>query len=258
MYKSDWRTIPLEPLESELKKKYVNFNCSETYFSLTLKLRLKILQESNASEVFIQPVINQLKLLNDQQLLGKLYSCCLPGCPFRTQNHKNYVKYLKILHNNSRLVCNLKGCKREFLGINQLEIHIKIAHITARSQMSSVKCIQSQLVNQLHKLRCLSSSCNHQVFQTLKDLKKHLNEHFAKKETVLCLFLGCDYEADLADSLRRHCARKHKIQELDNLKPEVVVADAEEHQNQDGGHNLWDGCWRWRGQWILWSYWGRE
>ena len=55
-----------------------------------------------------------------------------------------------------------------------------------------------------------------------------------KKETVLCLFLGCDYEADLADSLRRHWARKHKIQELDNLKPEVVVAEAEEHQNWDG------------------------
>ena len=37
------------------------------------------------------------------------YSCCLVGCLFSTELHRNYLKHLKTVHlNYDRLVCNFK------------------------------------------------------------------------------------------------------------------------------------------------------
>ena len=131
-----------------------------------------------------------------------------------------------------------------------MEIHIKTAH---RSRPSLVKLHQTQLVEQFQKLRCLSSSCNHQTKQSLKELKSHLNEHFAKKETVACLFSGCKFEANTAGTLRSHFSRKHKIQEIDYLKPEVLEKrfsvddenfDLDNCENQCKGDIISGGSWR--------------
>ena len=217
-----FKTITYKDLKDKLDKKDIKFSSTESYLILTLKLRVQILQESNADEKLIQPLISEIETYLSSQRRKKLYSCCLTGCPFKTNNHTQYVKHLKAFHQNSRqkMVCNLKGCQRDFLGIQQLEIHVKSAH---RSRPSSVKLHQSQLVEQFQKLRCPSSSCNHQTKQSIKELKSHLNEHFAKKETVACLFSGCEFETNTSVTLRVHFSRKHRIQEIDSLKSEVVV-----------------------------------
>ena len=224
-----FRTITLQDVKNELRKKKIEFSLTDSYLSLTLKLRLSILQEANAHETLIKPLLDHLKTLHQVKRVKK-FSCCLTGCPFKTNNHFQYIKHLKSFHQNSKskLVCNLKGCQRDFLGINQLEIHIKSAH---RSRQSLVKLNQSQLVEQLQKLRCPCASCNHQVCQSIKELKKHLNIHLEKKENVACLFKDCEFNTDTAVTMRVHFSRKHRIQEIDNLKSEVVLGFGSDDEN---------------------------
>ena len=156
-----FKTLSFQDLKLELKRRSIACSVSDTYYVLALKLRLQILKDSNADSVHVQPIIDEINYFALQQKKSLSYHCSLPGCPFRAHNHKDYVKHLRALHSNSKqkMLCKLKGCGQEFGGVQLLELHIKQAH---RTRLSLVKLKQNQLVLQISRLRCLSTSCHHQ------------------------------------------------------------------------------------------------
>ena len=225
-----FKTISLQDLKKELKKKKIEYSLSDSYHILTLKIRAHILKESRSDPNLVKPLEDEISFFNSTVRENHVYSCCFNGCPFKTKNHKHYMRHLRDFHSNSKqkMVCKLKGCQRDFSGLVLLEIHLKTAH---KTRPSLVKLRQSQLVEQFLQLRCLSASCNHQNVQNIKELKKHLNFHFEKAETVPCIFSGCDFKTDVAGTLRVHFSRKHRIQDVESLKPEVVVGDLDNFEN---------------------------
>ena len=95
--------------------------------------------------------------------------------------------------------------------------------------MSSVSLVQNQLVEQLTKLKCLETSCGHQIFSTIQSLKLHLLKHTDKKEEITCCF--CSYATNTTGTLKSHMSRKHKLQTVIELDPRVVV-DVIDHEEQ--------------------------
>ena len=218
-------------MKNELNRKKIEFSPSETYHILTLKIRAQLLKESLAAPNLIKPLVDEINFFYSRRKERKIYSCCLAGCPFKTNDHKKYMRHLRALHSTTKhkIICKLKGCQLEFVGLNLLEIHVKTAH---RARASLVKLNQNQLVEQLVQLRCLSASCNHQNVNNIKDLKRHLNSHFDKRETVSCIFSNCHFETDVSATLRSHCSKKHKVQDVGSLKAEIIVQSLTDfHEN---------------------------
>ena len=88
---------------------------------------------------------------------------------------------------------------------------------------STVSLKQNQLVEQLCSLRCLSTACNHQIVKTVKELKIHLTQaHTDKNGEVECIFDGCNFKANVTGTLRSHFSRKHPLQQLHNLKSDII------------------------------------
>ena len=131
---------------AELKRRNISCLSDYSYYILTIKLRVKILKDSKADSTHVQPLIDEIDYFSSQlsRMRAQVYNCCLPGCSFRTQNHKNYVKHLRALHSNCKqnIKCKLRGCEHEFNGVHSFEIHIKQVH---RSRHSLVKLHQKSL-----------------------------------------------------------------------------------------------------------------
>ena len=149
-----FKTITVKNLVNELKKRFIRFSDDEGYHVLTLKLRVHILRESEADSSHILPIINELKYLSAGSRTNS-YTCDLPGCPFKTKIHTNYLNHIRALHLGSKqkVSCQLKGCKREFQGIIQLENHVKNVH---RNRLSTVSMKQKHFVGELTRLKCPS------------------------------------------------------------------------------------------------------
>ena len=192
---------------------------------MTLKMRAKILEEAGAEPDVLKQLEDEISASNQFQQKRKVYNCCLTGCTFKTGVHSLYVKHLKTLHSNTRhrTICKLKGCERDFTSVNLLEVHLKVSHY---SRPSLVKLAQNQIVEKFLKLKCLSDSCHHQNVQSLKELKKHLNYHFERKEAVFCIFSGCKFQTDVSGSMRDHLSKRHKQGDVNNLKAEIVEANS--------------------------------
>ena len=216
-----FKTISFHELKKELKKKNVSFPPSDSYYILTLKMRAKILEEAGAEPNLLKEIEDEIGSNNKSKQKRKAYNCCLTGCTFKTGDHVLYVKHLKALHSNTRnrMICKLKGCERDFTSVNLLEVHLKVSHY---SRPSLVKLKQNQIVEQFLKLKCLSDSCHHQTVQSLKELKRHLNYHFERKEAVSCIFSGCHFQTEVSGSLRDHLSKRHKQGDVDNLKTEII------------------------------------
>ena len=134
--------------------------------------------------------------------------------------HTDYVNHLRALHSASKrsVTCQLKGCNRDFIGVSQLEVHLKNAH---RNKKSSIAIRQSQLVDKLTSLKCLAVSCGHQEVPTLRELKKHINTHLDRRENVECIFAGCDFKTNNIGSFKSHISRKHQSDDADALKSDI-------------------------------------
>lgn len=213
-----FKTIDFRTLQSELLARSVQVSCTDSFGLLTLKLRLELLIESDVNPEIIEQLRSEISLETRSK---NSYKCCLIGCPFKTVNHRMYIKHLQNLHSNTKqmLECQFRGCKRQFIGVRSLEVHLKVAH---SSRKSMVQMKHQEIVENVVELKCLQISCHHQITHTMKELKKHLNSHFLKKETVGCIFEGCKFETDISGSLRDHFSKKHRNLDINHLNPDII------------------------------------
>ena len=153
-----FKQITVHDLMTEIERRFIKYDKSESYHLLTLKLRAHILTESQAEESFIKPIVDEINFLSGHSRKGDFYRCSFPGCTFRSGQHVKYIKHLKILHGSHRgqVSCQLRGCSRAFSSINLLEIHIKNAH---RTRESAVARVRRPMLEAMTVLNCPNTSC---------------------------------------------------------------------------------------------------
>ena len=215
-----FRSINFHELKSELTSRGIASN-TDSYYTMTLKLRLHILEVENCYPSVQTEIKAELGLVQEPSARG--YMCSVPGCSFNSVNYKSLLKHLRALHSATKqhLVCQLSGCTRVLSCLKMLNLHIRTSHQPGKR--SSVSLKQNQLTQEITSLRCLLSSCSHQKFKTIKDLKVHITStHTDKMEEVECIFGDCRFRADRTGTLRSHFSRKHPLQQVHNLKSDVV------------------------------------
>lgn len=226
-----FKQISVNELESELKNRNIIFLPADSYHILTLKLKLSILETSESLPSVRKDLEDEINKYyggggggggGGDERQNITYKCCLVGCKFIARNHKNYVRHLHF-HDSfpHNVICQLRGCQREFSNVIMLKMHIKTIHRTTR-RISTVFLRQNQLVEELTKLRCQQPECGHQAVNTLLDLKKHLKSHTDKRDMVCCPFSGCSYETNVSGSLKSHLSRKHHLQQVQSLKSDII------------------------------------
>ena len=214
-----FRTINFLELKSQLLLRGFALN-SDSYYTMTLKLRLHILETDNCYKDIQTEIKAELTLVRKQP---KGYNCSISGCHYSSTNYKFLLKHIRTLHGTSKhhLVCQLNGCTRVLSSLNMLSLHFRTSHQPGK--LSSVSLKQNQLTEEFSRLKCLESSCSHQKFKTVRDLKIHITSvHTDKMQEVECIFCGCSFRADRTGTLRSHFSRKHPIQQVHNLKSDVV------------------------------------
>ena len=219
--KSLFKTIFLDELNVQLKLVGL-FSESDSYLLKTLKLRRHIIRKSNGP---LQLLDSLQKDIQSEKRSCLLYSCCVPGCTSYARNHKLYLLHFKTVHGRSshKVTCRLYGCTREFSTINALRTHIEIHH--QKWRVTAVQSRQNVLVEQLVKLKCLSTACSRQTVSSVAELKKHLKIHFDRFENVSCPFSGCIFQTANNGTMRSHFSKNHKKQDVDSLKEEIVCQD---------------------------------
>ena len=216
-----FKTVSFADVKRELADR-IDYNGNESYYVMTLKLRLTILKKASCN-IQMQTEL-EAEIHGLQKKLVKGYNCSIVGCKFSTRNYDNLLLHLKSLHSSGdhKVICQLKGCERELSSVKMLLVHLKICHRTRNSQ---VLLRQVHLAQQMSKLQCQSVSCGHQQMKTLQELKLHMvKDHTNKMEEVECIFTGCDFQSQKTGSLRSHFTRKHPSQLLDDLKVGIVVS----------------------------------
>ena len=229
-----FKTVSCQELKDHLSRKGCLLE-SDTFYTMTLKLRLRLLEEANCNEEIQDQLRAEIAFIRNKTGRARGYTCSFSGCDFTTRTYKFLVHHLKTLHMNSSvpIVCQLKGCERVLSSVKMLCFHFKASH--QKSRFSTVALRQSQLVEQVSLLKCSSPSCGHQKLNTLKDLKAHLSGfHFKNLEEVTCIFDKCDFKTNLHGTLRSHFSRKHPLQQVCDLKKEnLVLDDSSEDINND-------------------------
>ena len=215
-----FKTISFEDLKTELLKKGFEIR-SESYYELTMRLRLLILEEESCYEDIQEQLKAEIAVILKKPERG--YTCSLSGCSYTSSNYKKLVNHIKTLHgsSNQHFVCQLNGCTRVLSSVKMLCVHIKTSH---QKRKSTVVLKQNQLAEQLSRLRCLSSACSHQCVKTVKDLKVHIvRAHTDKMQEVECIFAGCNFKANVTGTMRSHFSRKHPLNQIHNLKTEILT-----------------------------------
>ena len=109
-----------------------------------------------------------------------------------------------------------------------LTVHIRTSHQTRKS---SVRLKQNQLAEEMCELQCMSVSCGHQKFKTVKELKTHLRTaHTDKRQEINCIFDGCHFRTNVSGTFKSHIFHKHPLQLKHNLKREILTSSDSEAQ----------------------------
>ena len=204
---------------------------SDTYLILTLKLRLAILSGASCATGEQENLKRELEGLVQ---LKPGYVCSITGCGFKSRNCKLLLIHLRSLHQNSNqpIKCPFNDCDRVMSSVKMLMIHIKTYHTRGKKEnLNHVKIIEK-----LSVVKCLSVSCQYQKFKTVKELKVHLTSfHTRCNETVQCIFRGCTFATTVTGTLRSHFSKKHRDDQLINLKSEICGTEyeGEEYQTND-------------------------
>ena len=225
-----FKTISFHELKTELVKRSIEVS-GDTFYIMTLKLRLDILGKENC-DVAAQDDL-RTEILVAKKDCGKGYfTCSVPGCSYSKSNYRSLLTHLNLVHPNNRhpIVCQYNGCPRVLSSMTMFNLHIKTCHQPRRS---SVALKQNQLCEEYEVIQCQNVSCGHQKFKRVKDLKVHLvKNHIEMHQEVECIFEGCVFKTNVGGTLASHFSRNHKLQQVSNLKPEVLGAPTN-YQNME-------------------------
>ena len=218
-----FRTASLFELKNGLSERNISYNASDSYYLLTLKLRVVILRANDVQNEVRKSMEEEIEVIvaSQRKTPGLRYECSVPGCKFHCLNYSNYLKHLSFLHQNSgsRLVCQYRNkCNRDFQTVQMLKTHFLNSH--KNQWRSSLAIRQNQLIEELTSLRCMKNSCGNQISGGIVELKKHLYKHTNKKEEVQCPF--CLYLTNNTGTLKQHMSRKHKIQTINELNQGIA------------------------------------
>ena len=233
-----------EPILGSLKQsvnKLVNNQIDEfEVLFLAQQVSLDLQEENSFSQrkyAVLQAILQQivkvdgsdyyLRLLEEtsQNLKRKKpikYLCCLAGCLFQANRHREYLQHLKRVHStHSELYCNfMHKCMRQFSNMDLLVAHVKACHsnvpaprpMTIPETETEVDC------------RCDMVSCRGINFPNINQLMTHfVNYH--NQETRQCLFDGCDvhFKPGKPSTVRHHFSNKHKKLNKLKLKSKNIV-----------------------------------
>ena len=219
--KALFRTANYVELKDAIDQREINYYPSDSYYLLTLRLRVDILRECKVQPETRKVMENEIEAFSaSQKKTGSKYKCAVPGCPFACLEYSKYLKHLSFLHQNcrSRLTCQYRHeCHRDFSSVEMLKTHYNTTH---RKKVSSVVIRQNQLVEQLTSIKCSKSSCGNHLESGIQNFKKHLYTHTVNKEEVQCPF--CTYQTNVTGTLKQHMSRKHKIQTVESLNSGIV------------------------------------
>ena len=133
------------------------------------------------------------------------YICCLVGCLFSTETHRNYLNHLKSIHfNHSQLICNFKkNCAREFTGLQLLLNHVKESHSLLGKDEVPLQQVQEDV-----ECRCDLLSCGGKKFKNTRMLLTHINNSHVEEERC-CVFDQCNVRFSRGSTSRNHFRLKH-------------------------------------------------
>ena len=134
------------------------------------------------------------------------FNCCLVGCLFKCNKHRDYIRHLKRFHSKEpNLSCEFGlACTRTFSSLENLLDHIKQAHCSL--PRSSVVVAPMQVV-EIH-CKCVMIRCMGKQFSNIKALMLHMRSYHVG-EAVECIFFGCDKTFTNSNTLRGHFFEKH-------------------------------------------------
>ena len=153
-------------------------NQNDELYQMKLQLENVILEEiikvEDDNSVFSERLKEVKKLLN---VKAKGYNCPLTGCRFMGDNHRQYVKHIKLNHPRmSSIPCKFRHCcVRNFGNIDTLIKHIKEEHSAVRNTLD--QALTNRSAGEVADIPCKCNliSCGSKQFSKIKELVKHFN-----------------------------------------------------------------------------------
>lgn len=108
-----------------------------------------------------------------------------------------------------------------------LAIHVHTSTVHAHLRRGIVIFHQSKIhtAGVPHKKEAIFSChiCSCTDLASEKDYFSHINAHLKRNETVICMFLGCDFKTNIYCTFKSHKNRKHRHHTLVDFQPEIVT-----------------------------------
>ena len=154
------------------------------------------------------------------------YSCCLIGCTFRADRHRNYVKHVQQVHSTyHKFSCQFgHKCTREFSSIIMLIDHIKESHCRG----PAVRGAAGGNVTGSHShsidvaCKCDMQVCQGKKFANLKLFMSHFNS-FHHNDPRQCIFEDCGHSFNANSTSRHHFRTNHLLKKKLKLKRKHLV-----------------------------------
>ena len=162
-------------------------NQKDDFYQMKLQLEKEILEEIlkvEDEDLVNSERLNEIKkLLNDK---AKGYNCALTGCRFIGDNHRQYVKHIKINHPRmSSIPCKFRhSCVRNFGNIDTLIKHIKEEHSAVINTPGQASTNRSAGAAADIPCKCNLISCGSKQFSKVKELVKHFNNEHLRPRSL--------------------------------------------------------------------------
>ena len=134
------------------------------------------------------------------------------GCPATLSSRHKLLHHYKLKHphfgRGSRFPCTYLLCPCTFKTWNALIVHQSKIHSTEAT----------------HKEEAIFSChlCAGSDLASERDYFAHIYTHLKRNETVICMFVGCDFKSNIYCTFKSHKNRKHCHHTFVDFKPGVV------------------------------------
>ena len=193
------------------------------------KCVLEHIIKSDSSVYYMRLLEETTRMIHRKQ--DNKYSCCLVGCLFQSNKHRDYLQHLKKVHSTHKeLVCNfMYSCSRQFSTMDLLIQHVKDSHSLVKpgNSQAAVGTISSVAC------KCNMLSCGGLHFPSTEKLMTHII-NFHSKESRECVFENCfaKFPSGKVSTARHHFALKHKKVNKLVLKLKHTVSPLNEDHNE--------------------------